>query len=379
MTDLVQPGATIATSPPSRPSAAESDKKTAHHLRNLRLIMVSYSIDGLVLLLFCLAGTIGWQPVIGYTATGLAITGATYVLIATGRTRRLKDPALIIPHTIASQALQLAALALVPEVGFMFALLLFIVYGTLTLTLDVRRSLLAWILVTLGTVSVLAGSHQTIRIPDANLFEQLVAYGFFVITLWRCVWIGTFNSQMTALLHKRGEELAELTAQVDQLAHHDELTGLLNRRSLFNALRDEIQRAQRSRAPMCIALMDLDRFKSINDTLGHLVGDRTLRLFASTLAPLTRKSDCLGRYGGEEFLLVMTAIDAELALVPVQRMHDALAAADWSTVSPGLKAATFSCGIAALQPGDTAETLLKRADEALYRAKAEGRNCTRVG
>ncbi|MBX3621043.1 MAG: GGDEF domain-containing protein [Rhizobacter sp.] len=369
------PASPGSSSPPPR------DKKLAHHLHNLRLIMLSYGVDGLVLALFHLAGTIGWWPMLAYTTAGLTVSGITYTLIASGRTRQLRDPAIVIPHALGAQALQLGAMVLVPEVSFMFALLLFIVYCTLTLTWSVRRSIIAWAIVSGSTAVVLALANRPLHIPDGSLAEQLIALGFFVITLWRCMWIGSFNSHMTSLLRKQGQELAELTAKVDQMAHHDELTGLLNRRSLLAALHDEMQRAQRSGTPLCVALMDLDKFKTVNDTLGHLVGDRVLKVFAHTLSLHTRKSDRFGRYGGEEFLLLMTGTDANGAPVPIERMRDALRGAEWRAAAPALADAggvTFSCGIAGLRAGDTIESLVQRADAALYQAKADGRNCTRV-
>lgn len=365
--------ASLPLPPAVRPSA---DKKLAHHLRNQRLIMASYGVDGFVLLLFMLAGTIGWAPVVAYTAGGLAITGVAYAAIASGRTRHLRDTGIAIPQTIPAQLLQLACMAFVPQLSFMFALLLFLVYSTLTLTLDVRRSLVTWAFATMGTACVLGIAGTPLRIPSENLAEQAISFGFFVLTLWRCVWIGRFNSHMTERLKARGQELAALTEQVDQLAHYDELTGVMNRRSLFAALHDEMLRAQRSGQPLCVALMDLDRFKSINDSLGHLAGDRVLKTFARTLAPQTRKSDRFGRHGGEEFMLVMTATPPTTAALPLQRMREALAQVDWGTVAPGLNV-TFSCGITQYRPGERVEALLQRADEALYRAKADGRNCTR--
>jgi diguanylate cyclase (GGDEF)-like protein len=101
-----------------------------------------------------------------------------------------------------------------------------------------------------------------------------------------------------------------------------------------------------------------------------------LKTFARTLAPQTRKSDRFGRHGGEEFMLVMTATPPTTAALPLQRMREALAQVDWGTVAPGLNV-TFSCGITQYRPGERVEALLQRADEALYRAKADGRNCTR--
>ncbi len=367
------------TLPASTPAApAVRDTRLAHHLSNLRLIGVSYLVDGVFLLLFCLAGTIGWVPVVVYTSLALLQTAFFYRLIASGWTQRFRDTGIAIPQTIPGQVQQLAFIALVPEVNFMFALLLFVVYGTITLVLDVRRSLVGWALVAASVGAIVAIFDTPLHIPSASLAEQAISFGFFILTLWRCLLIGSFNRHMTARLKSRGEELAALTAQVDQLAHHDELTGVMNRRSLLDALRDEMQRAGRTRQPLCVALMDLDHFKAVNDRLGHLAGDRTLRIFAHTIAGLTRRADRFGRYGGEEFLLVMTGTDLDTAHAPIDRMRAALAGADWSAVAQG-HAVTFSCGLTRHEAGESLESLLQRADEALYRAKRGGRNCTRVG
>lgn len=363
--------------PPAPEKPAATDRKLGHHLRNQQLIMVSYLIDGLVLSAFHFAGTIGWGPVLGYTASGLAISSVTYVLIASGWTQRFRDTGISIAQTIPAQLLMLACMALVPEISFVFALLLFIVYCTLTLSLDVKRSVIAWVIAATGAGAVLGFVGTPLRIPNANVAEQAISFAFFVLTLWRCVLVGSFNRQMTGRLKARGRELAALTAKVDMLAHHDELTGVMNRRSLFTALRDELLRAERSKQPLCVAILDLDRFKAINDQLGHLAGDRTLKTFAATLSPLTRKADRFGRYGGEEFLLVMSGTALDTAETPIERMRAALAAADWGAVAPGFSV-TFSCGIAAHRAGEGVEVLLQRADNALYRAKRDGRNCTRV-
>ncbi|MCR5885881.1 GGDEF domain-containing protein [Rhizobacter sp. J219] len=231
----------LGTTPPAAPkdSAAKPDRRFAHHLNNQRLILMSYLIDGVVLTAFHFAGTIGWLPVLAYTGAGVLITAVTYTLIASGWTQRFRDTGITIYQTIPAQALQLACMAFVPEVSFMFALLLFIVYCTLTLSLDVRRSIIAWAIAGAAAASVLAIVGTPLHIPSSNTAEQVISFTFFVITLWRCVLIGSFNRQMTSRLKARGRELAELTAKVDMLAHHDELTGVMNRRSLFAALRDE--------------------------------------------------------------------------------------------------------------------------------------------
>lgn len=367
----------LGSTPPAPAKQPPPDRRFAHHLNNQRLIMVSYLIDGVVLTAFHFAGTISWVPVLAYTGFGLLLAVVTYALIASGWTQRFRDTGIAVYQTIPAQALQLACMAWVPEVSFMFALLLFIVYCTLTLSLDPLRSIIAWAIAAACTAGVLAIVGTPLHVPSGTVAEQVISFVFFVITLWRCVLIGSFNRQMTSRLKARGRELAELTAKVDLLAHHDELTGVMNRRSLFAALHDELQRAERAKLQLCVAMLDLDRFKLVNDQLGHLAGDKTLKIFASTLSALTRKADRFGRYGGEEFLLVMTSTGLDTAETPIERMRAALKEVDWSAVGPGFSA-TFSCGLAAWRPGETAEQLLQRDDNALYRAKRDGRNCTRV-
>jgi diguanylate cyclase len=368
------------------PSATRPSDEATHRARhkrslllnNLRLIAFSYLLDGLAMAMFHLAGTISWIPVLAYTGTGLTLCAVLWSLIGSGWTQRFKDPGIYVATACTNTLVQLVAMYLFPEIGFMFVLILFIVYGSMAMQLPVRQSLTAWALVAIGTGLVLSLNEGRLRIPDGSMVEQVLAAAFFALTLWRCVLLGVYNTSVTVLLKKRSLELAELSAKVEQLAHHDELTGLLNRRSLMDALRDELQRADRQKTPLCAGILDLDKFKAVNDTLGHLAGDKTLKIFATTLKGHTRKSDRFGRYGGEEFLLIMTGTGPDTALVPMDRMRDALAAADWSEVAPGFSM-TFSCGIACHEPGETLEALLQRADEALYRAKADGRNCTRLG
>ncbi|MET0333738.1 MAG: hypothetical protein ABW190_05660, partial [Rhizobacter sp.] len=191
------------TPPPAAPKPASVDRKLGHHLRNQRLILVSYLVDGLVLLAFHLAGTISWVPVVAYTLSGFAITAVVYALISSGWTQRFQDTGISVYQTIPAQMLQLGCMALVPEVSFMFALLLFIVYCTLTLSLDVTRSLIAWAIATAAAAAVLGIVGTPLHIPNGNVAEQAISFAFFVITLWRCVLIGSFNREMTGKLKAR--------------------------------------------------------------------------------------------------------------------------------------------------------------------------------
>ena len=138
-------------------------------------------------------------------------------------------------------------------------------------------------------------------------------------------------------------------------------------------LDEEIARAARSGSACSIALIDLDWFKHINDTFGHPTGDEVLRTFAITMFANIRSIDHFGRYGGEEFLLVLPDMPPDGAARALDRLRAIVADLDWSAFSPGMQV-TLSAGVATLRPDETTDTFLARADSALYAAKAQGRN-----
>jgi diguanylate cyclase (GGDEF)-like protein len=138
-------------------------------------------------------------------------------------------------------------------------------------------------------------------------------------------------------------------------------------------LDEEIARAGRSASPCSIALIDLDWFKRINDAYGHPTGDEVLRTFAITMFANIRSVDRFGRYGGEEFLLVLPDMAAEKAVRALDRLRAIIGDLDWSAFSPGMTV-TISAGVATLRPNETPDSFLARADSALYTAKARGRN-----
>jgi diguanylate cyclase (GGDEF)-like protein len=138
-------------------------------------------------------------------------------------------------------------------------------------------------------------------------------------------------------------------------------------------LDEEISRARRSGTPCSISLIDLDWFKRINDAYGHPTGDEVLRTFAITVFANIRPIDRFGRYGGEEFLLVLPDASQDGACRMLDRLRAIIAGLDWSAFSPGMRV-TISAGVATLRADENPDAFLARADSALYTAKAEGRN-----
>jgi diguanylate cyclase (GGDEF)-like protein len=160
-----------------------------------------------------------------------------------------------------------------------------------------------------------------------------------------------------------------------KMAQTDSLTSLLNRRAFEEILRRELLRCDRGGSIMGIMLIDLDYFKQVNDSLGHFAGDDVLRRIALVLRDGTRPSDVLGRYGGEEFVVLLRNAGLEESLIAAERIR--LKIANMSGL-PGSVTLTASIGVAVSLAKDTATEFLLRADEALYRSKREGRNLVSV-
>ncbi|GDY38411.1 sensor domain-containing diguanylate cyclase [Acidovorax sp. NB1] len=179
---------------------------------------------------------------------------------------------------------------------------------------------------------------------------------------------------------RQGQMLAELDAarqQMAVLAHTDVLTGLANRRSFTDRLRQELALLQRGREPTCLLMMDLDHFKRINDVHGHHVGDQALQLFASLCRDVFRAADVLGRWGGEEFMALLPSTGVEQAQAVAQRVHAALAQQPLPGIEPP-HLLSVSMGLTLLDPLRPLDVTLRLLDSALYTAKREGRSRTVV-
>jgi len=162
-----------------------------------------------------------------------------------------------------------------------------------------------------------------------------------------------------------------------QSANTDPLTGLNNRAALDTALRREIDLAHRHGAPLSLVVVDIDHFKSINDTYGHTVGDNAIQAFAKCAVGTTRGSDIVFRYGGEEFVALLSNTGSNGALLLAERLRRAVSEMPLVCGDTCFNM-SISAGLTTLQPGDTGESLFSRADSGLYMAKQEGRNRVRI-
>ena len=171
------------------------------------------------------------------------------------------------------------------------------------------------------------------------------------------------------------EELLAAREALREQATHDGLTGLLNRCSILEMLHKELARTNREGQPLSLLMVDIDRFKLVNDTHGHLAGDAVLRESARRMTTAVRSYDSVGRYGGEEFLIVLPGCEGSSARLQAERIRETIAASGFANGSQYLQI-TCSIGVAsrACPACEDADPLLREADLALYKAKGTGRN-----
>ena len=331
---------------------------------------ISYLISAGILALYSYAGTITIAVSIVYLICGIT---ATLILSESNFNDRFKDHYLTVPHNILNMTIQLGAIYVAPEVGFYFIFNLFIVLSFGALRTSASETAFVWTYSTIGLTALLLMTDKAIAMPMTTWTERALVLACAVTALGRCASTGLYGSSMREALYKRGDELKEANARIEELAQVDELTGLLNRRYIIKSLNEEMARAQRTGVACSVAIIDLDFFKRINDQFGHPAGDEALRTFAITLFANLRTIDKLGRYGGEEFLLILPDTAKDHAVRTLDRLRSIVSEVDWTTISGSMNL-TMSAGICSVRQEDSADGILARADAALYRAKDAGRN-----
>ena len=337
------------------------------------MIASSYLLDGVILLLYAEAGTVPLNIGAAYVATGLVSVLLYLALSETGFTERFKDHYFVVPQLFVGTAIMLVFTYLAPEVGVMFLCTLFLVVNFGSLRSTPAQTAVVWTMMTVGVAALFLLTDKPLGMPHANHLERFATMLVFVLTIGRCMFLGIFSSSMRQSLYKSGLKLKEAYRRIEELAELDELTGSFNRRSIMRMLEEEIARSHRLNVPCTVALIDLDFFKRINDLYGHPTGDEVLRTFAITAFANIRSVDRFGRYGGEEFLLILPDTDETSAVQMLDRLRGIIAELDWSAFSSGMRV-TISAGVAMLRANEISDTLLARADGALYASKARGRN-----
>lgn len=298
-----------------------------------------------------------------------------YGLLRSGLNLRFRDPALTMPQVLAAMTIIVYAYASTGRIhgALMMLLTLVQVFGIFTMSLRDARLAGLYSLTLMGIAMVYKSLTDPVHYPYQIEIAHFILIAAILPTISH---LAAQLSAMRARLQSQKNELAQALTRIQILATRDELTGLFNRRHMLEVLTQHQKRLIRSgHHRFCLALLDIDHFKRINDTHGHGVGDEVLREFAATLQRALRDTDVLARWGGEEFLLLINDTSPDLALIGVDRARDLLATGPLLAHMPELKV-TFSAGLTGYEDVEDLSVCIERADRALYRAKSEGRDRT---
>jgi diguanylate cyclase (GGDEF)-like protein len=355
------------------PRSATLLRRVQQRRHTLAIQLASYALGAAVLMIYAYAGTIPLTIPAAFFLSGATLIGIFAVLSETHVNDRFEDHFLTVYQVGTHVVIQLGFLLAAPEIGYAFINVLFLIFAVASLRMTSFQALIGWTITALGVAPIFILTRIPIGMPVETLTERFAAALCFITTIGQCAFVGLYGESLRKKLYRSGVKLKEAYRRIEELAELDELTGSYNRRCIMRMLGEEIVRARRIESRCSIALIDLDWFKRINDAYGHPTGDEVLRTFAITTFANIRTIDRFGRYGGEEFLLVLPDTANDGAAQILERLREIISDLDWSAFSPGMRV-TISAGVATLQPDETPDTFLARADSALYSAKARGRN-----
>lgn len=296
---------------------------------------------------------------------------AVFALVRSGWSQRFGDPVLTFPHALVSIALCMVAYI---QLGENRGNVMILIAQTIVLAMFRLRPMQVLILgvftiLSLGASIVVMTLTNSLSGNGSSVWTHFVVGGSTLLTLSL---IGKWVSDIRIRIGRQARELQEAVDTVKQMATTDMLTGALNRRMMTDMAEAELRLIERTGAPMCVALIDIDHFKHVNDHFGHHAGDAVLRGVAQHTQGQIRQVDKFSRWGGEEFLIMLPTIASAEAMIAIERLRQSVETLNFPGY-PQLRI-TFSAGLAQALPGESLEHLIERADQALYDAKHQGRN-----
>jgi diguanylate cyclase (GGDEF)-like protein len=355
------------------PSGARSAKLLLGMKRTQFAIAVAYLFDCLVLLGFHLSGFISLEVPVAVFVLLASMVGTVYLAHATRWSLKRKDPTLFLPQQLFAISVALGTAVAAPQIGFQPFATLFAISAFSFMAPNVRSLLVCWIAAAIGTVVVIFVEGPRLAMPTSSLEGQALTCACMIGLLARCIWVALSFRILQRRLSEKNKALLSAMDRIESLANRDDLTGLPNRRAITTWLGEQIAVCGRTGVPLSVGLLDLDHFKRINDAYGHLIGDRALQHFAKEAQGAIRETDSLGRYGGEEFLIVLVGAALDKASEPLERIRTRIADADWTIIDHDFQL-TLTIGATEYAPGESVESLMRRADMALYLGKETGRN-----
>lgn len=297
-----------------------------------------------------------------------------YLVLRSGYNLRFKDPALTLPQILAALTWICGAYGIMNEAhgGALMLFALVQVFGVFNMSVRSARISSAYAVASMGATIL----YKSLTRPD--VYPARVEWVNFLFVAIIMPAISVLASQLTRIRERtkaQKRELEAALARIQELATRDELTGLTNRRHMTQVLHEHAARQKRNATGFGVAVVDLDHFKRINDTYGHGVGDEVLRGFAREACHRLRETDIVARWGGEEFLVILIETSGGCPGAGLERLRKALTSLPICPSVPSLRV-TFSAGLTLYRLGEPIDVAIDRADKALYRAKAAGRDRT---
>ena len=359
--------------PDGRPVDAKELRRQPHRIFMSGLVVINALVESGMLGFFSLAGTIEARIALMFTAVSMTTSLAFYVFFRKGWNLQLKDKGLLVPQLAVNAFLQLAFILLAPKLTILFLITLMAFSGYAALEFTPRQYTMGWLLYGASTAVTMWIIRDKFGYPGVSGFETALVWLFFFLALRSLTLASARFSRLREKLTEKNRQLEASLRQIEELASHDQLTGVLNRGNLLKLVETELRRSERTAELFCFAMLDLDHFKNVNDTYGHPVGDQVLKKVCEIATQSVRGMDSVGRMGGEEFGILLPSTALENGRNTLDRLREAVGNHDWNSIAQGLSV-HLSAGIAEYTPGDTLQSIAKRADDALYRAKQTGRN-----
>ena len=367
------------SSAPGPDQNLELDTQQNLRLRRVVLGGVSYLFTLALASIYCWLGYFGLDVLLNYTLVIAGLNTFFYLAVRTGLNLRFAEP---------SMTLAQVCLSILPCLYLMFHaqqsrgvfLLLCVAAAMYGLFQFRTRDFVVMTIGVVGGYAVLILLLYKLKPAEINVQLEIVQLFALFATFLQFSGLGGYIARLRRKVKEKNKELAGRNAaleqalfRIEELAMRDELTGVFNRRYLMETIRNEKKRSERSGSVFSLCILDVDLFKQVNDTYGHMVGDTVLQSIARAAEDALRETDYFGRYGGEEFALVLTGTESDGALITAERVRLAVAALDFRHICPDLKV-TVSIGIADSRCKEDTSHTFKRADQALYQAKQDGRN-----
>lgn len=343
-------------------------------LERLQITLVPYGIGiGAAYAGFALEALPLWSAHIMavWCSTGLLLF---WLLLRSGLTRSWRDPSLVFPQLLfgcVSVALSYGLIDAARGLALLWLCLLML--------FDIHRLTTSQlVLASMGSITLMGIAnlfHDQLHGPDIDLFSEWIGLGTGAIVMPVMYQVSSKSYQMRKEMLQHRATLEDTVARLARASVRDALTGLFNRGHMQSLLDEEVRRLRRTEQAFCLAIIDLDHFKRINDQHGHAVGDAALKIFALVAQAELAAIDTLARWGGEEFLLLMPETELPEATQRMSALQQRVQQHDWSTLAPGLSL-NFSAGLCQPDRQASVHLTLERADRALYQAKAQGRGRT---